>query len=206
MLSGAGMAPLPPGFHKLHSVTVTTFAVFLSWMYFLGGDDNCMLSVPSCTCDLHICCWQSGEICQVIAAAAFTMFNYALWSSSKEDGLFLFSWPDTAFPLLSFNATGLLGHAGGWHLRRKPCVFPLLFLLDFSAPVGFFKVFQAATVKFLFSVVEMSRPWIFVELFLGSPTFRLPTLYSTFYSGYAWMSSKITTSCCVVFGSIVCRL
>ena len=54
MLSSAGVAPLPPGFHKLLSVTVTTFAVFLSWMYLLGGDDNCMLSVPSSTCDLHI--------------------------------------------------------------------------------------------------------------------------------------------------------
>ena len=47
MLSSAGVAPLLPGFHKLLSVTVTTFAVFPSWMYLLGGDDNCMLSVPS---------------------------------------------------------------------------------------------------------------------------------------------------------------
>ena len=54
MLSSAGVAPLPPGFHKLLSVTVTTFAVFLFWMYLLGGDDNCMLSVPSSTCDTHI--------------------------------------------------------------------------------------------------------------------------------------------------------
>ena len=78
MLSSAGVAPLPPGFHKLLSDTVTTLAVFPSWMYLLGGDDNCMLSVPSSACDLHTCCWQSGEICQAIAAAAFTLVNYAL--------------------------------------------------------------------------------------------------------------------------------
>ena len=36
--------------------------------------------------------------------------------------------------------------------------------------------------------------------------FQVPTSYSTTYSGYAWVRSKITTSCCVVFGSIVCRL
>ena len=79
MLSSAGVAPLPPGFHKLLSVTVTTFAVFPSWMYLMGGDVNCMLSGPSCTCDLHISCWQGGDICQAIAAEAFTLFNYALW-------------------------------------------------------------------------------------------------------------------------------
>ena len=33
-------------------------------------------------------------------------------------------------PLLSVVATGFLWHAGGWHLRRKPCVVLLLFLLD----------------------------------------------------------------------------
>ena len=62
---------------------VTTFAVLPSWMYLLGGDDNCMLSVPSGACDLHICSWQSGEICQAITTAAFTLFIYALWSSSN---------------------------------------------------------------------------------------------------------------------------
>ena len=78
MFSSVGVAPLPPGFHKLLSVTVTTVAVLPSWMYLLGGDDNCMLSVPSSTCDHHICCWQGGDICQAIAAAVFTLFNYAL--------------------------------------------------------------------------------------------------------------------------------
>ena len=76
MLSSAGVAPLPPGFHKLLSDTVTTLAVFPSWMYLLGGDDNCMLSVPSSACDLHICCWP-------VAAAALTLFNYALYFSAK---------------------------------------------------------------------------------------------------------------------------
>ena len=45
------------------SVTVTTFAVFPSWMYLLGGDDNCMLFVPFSMCDLHISCWQGGDSC-----------------------------------------------------------------------------------------------------------------------------------------------
>ena len=66
--SSAGMAPLSPGFPKLLSCTVTTFVIFLSG-HFLGGDDNCMLSLPSSTCDLHICCCHSGEICQATAAA-----------------------------------------------------------------------------------------------------------------------------------------
>ena len=80
MFSIAGEVPLPPGFHRLLSVTVTTFAVFPSWMYLLGGDDNCKLSLslPSSTCDLRICGWQSGEICQAIADAAFTLFIHAL--------------------------------------------------------------------------------------------------------------------------------
>ena len=82
-LSSAGVAPLPPSFHKLLSVTVTTFAIFPSWMYLLDGDDNCMLSVPSRTSDLHISCWQSGEICQAMAADAFLLFNYALWFSAE---------------------------------------------------------------------------------------------------------------------------
>ena len=45
-----------------------------------------------------------------------------------------------------------------------------------------------------------------MKLFLGSPIFQVPAPYSTTYSGYAWVRSKITTSCCVVFGSVVCRL
>ena len=43
MLSSAGVAPLPPGFHRLLSVTVTTFAVFLSWMHLLVGVVCCHL-------------------------------------------------------------------------------------------------------------------------------------------------------------------
>ena len=48
MLSSAGVAPLPPGFLKLLSDTVTIFAVFPSLMDLLGSEVNCMLSVPSC--------------------------------------------------------------------------------------------------------------------------------------------------------------
>ena len=78
MLLSASVAPLPPGFHKLLSVTVTSFAVFPSWMYLLGGDDNCVFSVPSSTWDLSISCWEGGDTCQMIAAASFTLFNYEL--------------------------------------------------------------------------------------------------------------------------------
>ena len=87
MLSSAGVAPLPPSFRRLLSVRVTTCAVFPSLMYLLGGDDSCMLSVPSCACDLHNCCWQGGDICQATAAAAFTLFNYDCGLLPKEDDL-----------------------------------------------------------------------------------------------------------------------
>ena len=81
MSSSAGVAPLPPGFHKLLSVTFTTFA-----------DDDCMLSVPSGTCELHISCWQGSDSCQAIAAAVLTLFNYALWFLLKAgDPFFVLS-------------------------------------------------------------------------------------------------------------------
>ena len=66
------VAPLPPCSCKLLDETVKTFAVFSSWLYFLDGEDNCMLSVPSNTSDLHYSSWQSGENCQAVAAGAFT--------------------------------------------------------------------------------------------------------------------------------------
>ena len=54
-----------------------------SWMYLLGGEDTCMLSVPSGTCDFHIRCWQGGDVCQAKGTAAFTLFSYELRSSSN---------------------------------------------------------------------------------------------------------------------------
>ena len=59
--------------HVLASLdeTVKTFAVFPSWLRLLNGEDNCMLSVPSSTRDLHINCWQGGDICQQVANDAF---------------------------------------------------------------------------------------------------------------------------------------
>ena len=83
-------APVPPGFLKLLSDTVTTFAVFPSWLNLLGGDDDCMLSVPSGTCELHISCWQGSDSCQAIAAEVLTLFNYALWFLLKADDPFFF--------------------------------------------------------------------------------------------------------------------
>ena len=41
--------------------TVKTFIVCPSWLCLLDGEDNCMLSVPSSTCDLLISCWQSAK-------------------------------------------------------------------------------------------------------------------------------------------------
>ena len=80
-LSSAGVAPLPPCSHKLLGETVKTFTVFPSWLYLLVGEDNCMLSVPFSTSDLHCSCWQSGENCQVVSAGAFTLLCYAFWFS-----------------------------------------------------------------------------------------------------------------------------
>ena len=61
-LLSAGVAPLPPRSRKILDETVKTFAVFPSWMYLLDGDDNCMLSVPFSTSDLHFRCWQSANL------------------------------------------------------------------------------------------------------------------------------------------------
>ena len=67
----------------------------------------------------------------------------------------------------------------------------------------FVRSFRQALSKFSSSGVEMRRICNYVKLFLGSPTFQVPTLYSTICSGYTWERSKITASCCVVFDSFV---
>ena len=69
---------------KCPNYSVNTSNVAKHPVYLLDVDNTCILSMPSCTCDLHICCWHSGEMCQARAAAAFTLFNYAQWSSSKR--------------------------------------------------------------------------------------------------------------------------
>ena len=113
---------------------------FPSWMYLLGGDDSCMLSVPSSTCHSRNCCWQRGETYQAIADAAFTLvFPHCRLLPIEDDLLFALPCYLPTCHLfcdsrllgltlrhyaLSFVVTGFLGHAGGWHLRRKPCVFP----------------------------------------------------------------------------------
>ena len=137
MLSSAGVAPLSPGFHKLLSVTVTTFAVFPSWMYLLGADDNCMLSVSSSTCEPRNCCWQAkwrnlpgDSWCRfyVVQFRQMRMISFLpslavlptcyLLHVSRLFGLTLCP----SAPV--FRCHGFLGRAGGWHLCRKPCVFP----------------------------------------------------------------------------------
>ena len=60
-------------------------------------------------------------------------------------------------------------------------MFPPLTFLDFSVPVVFVRSFRQASSKFSSSGVEMRRICNYVKLFLGSPTFQVPTLYSTIY-------------------------
>ena len=57
---------------------------FSSWMHLLDGEDNCMLSVPLSTSDLHYSCWQSGENCQVVSVGAFTLLCHAFWFFLKS--------------------------------------------------------------------------------------------------------------------------
>ena len=99
---------MPPSFHKLLNETVTTFAVFPSWMNLLDGEDNCMLSVPFSTSDLHFSCWQSGENCQAVAAGAFMLlvflqrrvlsllFCLVVLLTRLSARCLPSSWPDTA--------------------------------------------------------------------------------------------------------------
>ena len=80
----AGVAPLPPCSRKILDETAKTSAVFLSWFHLLGGEDDCMLSVPLSTSDLHYSSWLSGEICQVLFIGACTLLCHAFWFSLKE--------------------------------------------------------------------------------------------------------------------------
>ena len=83
LFPGAGVVLLPPCSRKLLDETVKTCAVFPSWLYLLDGEDNCMLSVPFSTSDLHYSFWQGGEHCQVVAAGTFTLPGYAFCFSLK---------------------------------------------------------------------------------------------------------------------------
>ena len=87
-LSSAGVAPVPACSRKLLDETVNIFTVFPSWLCLLDGEDNCML--PFSTSDLHFCCWQSGENCQVVSAEAFTLLGYAILFSLNFSALLIF--------------------------------------------------------------------------------------------------------------------
>ena len=90
-----------------------------------------MLSVPLSTCDFHVSYWQSGEFCQGLSTGSFTLLCHVLLTHAFVCSMSLvFSAWHCVHPLLSIVATGILWHAGGWHLSRKPCVFLLLILLD----------------------------------------------------------------------------
>ena len=62
-------------------------------------------------------------------------------------------------------------------------VSPFSFFLDFSALVDFRKVLQAAIEKFLFMRCGDVMALQIREIVFGSPTFLVPTPYSTTYSG-----------------------
>ena len=83
----AGVAPCS---RKLLDETVKTFAVFPSWLHLLDGEDNCMLSVPLSTSDLHYSSWQSCEICQVLSTWAFTLLCHSFRFSLKGCFFFFF--------------------------------------------------------------------------------------------------------------------
>ena len=74
----AGVAPLPPRYRKILDESVKTFAVFPSCEQLLDCDDNCMLSVPLSTSDIHYSRWHSREIYQVLSTGVLRCFS--TWS------------------------------------------------------------------------------------------------------------------------------
>ena len=92
----ARVTPLPSCSRKILDETVKTFAVFLSWLHCLDGEDDCMLSVPLSTSDLHYSSWQSGDICHVLFTGACTLLCHAFWFSLK--GCFFFSFSFVVLP------------------------------------------------------------------------------------------------------------
>ena len=66
----------------------------------------------------------------------------------------------TLRPILSFVATGIPGHAGGWHLCRKPCVvlFPCLFPCPASFLSFYARSFRQHSRNVSSRDVEMWRP------------------------------------------------
>ena len=170
VFASVGVASLPPGFHKLLSVTVTTCRFYLLDVLF-------SVATTFACCPCHLVRVTStiavgrvvGDLCQAIAAEACTLFNYALWFSAKCGwSLFcpvllscqrvscstipVFSAWHCVLPLQSVVATGFLWHAGGWHFRKRPCVrvHSFSFFSIFSAPVDFCKVIRAAIEWILF--------------------------------------------------------
>ena len=167
MLSSTGVAPLSPGFPKLLSDTVRTFAVSPSWMYLMGSDVNCMLSEPSCTCDPRICCWPSGDICQAMLLLPSRCSSTHCGLPPHTDDLLSVRFrclaivlPAPRFPsfrpdTVSFRSClslppGFLSTREAGICAGSRACFPLLFLLDFSVPLDVCKVIQAATEQILF--------------------------------------------------------
>ena len=91
---------LIPGALKCWCATIVTPVLAISLtrqsgplLFFPRGctEDNCMLSVPLSSSDLHKSCWQSGENCQVVSAGAFTLLCHAFWFSLKRCSSLSFS-------------------------------------------------------------------------------------------------------------------
>ena len=134
-------------------------------MYLLDSEDNCMLSVPCSTSDLHVSCWQSGENCEAVAAGAFMLLVYALWfSSTRVLSLFIcLVFLPTRCLLDVSRLVGLTLRPSapvccchrdsltrGRLAFAQEAVRASSFSLFGSAPVGCAQWFQAASVKCLF--------------------------------------------------------
>ena len=80
----AGVAPFSSCYRKLLDETVKTFAVFPRGCTFsMDGEDNCMLSVPFSSRDLHYSSRQGGRIYQVLTTGALTLGCHVFMVSMK---------------------------------------------------------------------------------------------------------------------------
>ena len=72
----------------------------------------------------------------------------------------VFSARHCVLPLLSVVATGIPGHAGGWHLRRKPCVvrLPCLFPYLILRLLIYARSFRQLSTNFSYEDLDLSGP------------------------------------------------
>ena len=207
-LSSAGVTPLPPWSRMLPDETVKTFIVCPSWLCLLDGEDNCMLSVPSSTCDLLISCWQSAKFPRRWLVKILRCSTTHCVFLPNADDLFSVrtcclanvllaprfpsSRPDTAsIRSLSVVATRILLTRG-----RLAFAQDAVRVSSFQSPrlvmhvVTCSRWSQRAFEKCLFK-----RCWNMKVLQIREivPTFHVSAPFSTICSGYAWARSKCVT-------------